>query len=708
MKSIFGKILTYLGGFVVVSTLCVAGITAFFVSDAVTQDENQIIQDDNKQSISYIQNYFDKYIYIMQQMARDKNVINMLSNDMNQDTYQQSPYYEDVYSMLKATESANNEILTTYIAKCTSGNASDFAFDNEGWTSDISYSLAKKEYGFTKKEDIEKGFIICQPYLDTDNNQMVTTISAPVYDKTQSKIVGVAAVDFKVSTVCNIVTSAQSTFESGYRILVSDDGYILAHPNQDYLLKNYKEIGLDEALVSNITEVSQGIVPFKDAECDSVAVIGQEQNSGWKVVNIVPKSEYKETTNRIIQILFLINLISVLVLFFMMIVITKGICNSLNKLTKITDQISSGDLDVSIDVHSNDEIGRLADFLTVLTGKLKMYIVYINEISELLTQMGNGNLNLTFEETYNGNFKRIKDAFILATDKLSNALIQINGAADQVAGGSNQVSAGAQALAQGASEQASSIEELSATVEKISKQISRNAENAQLVREESASVGNEVNNCNEHMQQMITAMKDINAKSIEISKIIKTIESIAFQTNILALNAAVEAARAGSAGKGFAVVADEVRNLAHKSNDAANNTTILIEETVQSVQSGVEIAKSTAQSLLNVVKDSGKVIDLINEIADASNEQATAVTQVTIGIDQISTVVQTNSATAEESAAASEELSSQSQMLKYHVNQFQLKTASSDEIAAPANPSANPPVNPAPSNADPEPALNKY
>ncbi|MEG2144356.1 MAG: methyl-accepting chemotaxis protein, partial [Oscillospiraceae bacterium] len=203
------------------------------------------------------------------------------------------------------------------------------------------------------------------------------------------------------------------------------------------------------------------------------------------------------------------------------------------------------------------------------------------------------------------------------------------------------------------------------------------AGNANLASGKMNTAGNEINESDKKMQQLIAAMANISKSSQEIGKVIKTIEDIAFQTNILALNAAVEAARAGAAGKGFAVVADEVRNLASKSAEAAKGTTALIEGSIQAVSNGTQLADATARSLANVVTTSMEVSVIVDKISKASSEQANAIKQVTMGVDQISSVVQTNSATAEESAAASEELSGQASMLKDLVSRFKLKSEQS-------------------------------
>ncbi len=259
--------------------------------------------------------------------------------------------------------------------------------------------------------------------------------------------------------------------------------------------------------------------------------------------------------------------------------------------------------------------------------------------------------------------------------ELQSLLSDVDLAAQQVASGTTQVSQGSQAISQGATEQAASIEELTATMTQIAAQTRQNALSANEANAMSEQAKDKALQGNEQMRALQQAMIGINESSSNISKIIKVIDDIAFQTNILALNAAVEAARAGIHGKGFAVVAEEVRNLAARSANAAKETTELIEGSIKKTEDGTKIADETAGALSHIVDVVGKAVDLVREIAEASNQQATAVGQVNMGIEQMSRVVQTNSATAQEAAAAAQELSSQAAMLKEMVSNFMLDQA---------------------------------
>ena len=257
-------------------------------------------------------------------------------------------------------------------------------------------------------------------------------------------------------------------------------------------------------------------------------------------------------------------------------------------------------------------------------------------------------------------------------ESLKKLLEEIDTSAEQVASGTRQVSDGSQEISQGATEQASAIEELTASVSSIAEQTRQNAISANKANELTMSSAAEAVKVNTQMQLMQQSMSEISEASQNISRIIKVIDDIAFQTNILALNAAVEAARAGAHGKGFAVVAEEVRNLAARSASAAKETTELIEGSITKTEAGTRIADETAKALANIVDGVNKAAHLVAQIAAASGEQAGAIAQVDRGIEQMSQVVQNNSATSEETAAAAQQLSSQAEMLKDLVGQFRL------------------------------------
>lgn len=378
--------------------------------------------------------------------------------------------------------------------------------------------------------------------------------------------------------------------------------------------------------------------------------------------------------------LFVLAAVSILLTLFIAIKIIRNLTYPIAEIEEAVTAMAKGDMHSDVSYQAKDELGVLAENLRFVLDTLSGYI---SHICSRMDSLASGDLTVAMDMDYLGEFESIKQSGNKIINSLNDTLGQIEDASSQVANSAEQVSGGAQALSQGTTEQASSVEELVATLSELSNKVNQTARNSRDVNNLIAETGQEVNNSNKMMESMMNAMTKINSCSSEIEKIIKTIEDIAFQTNILALNAAVEAARAGEAGKGFAVVADEVRSLASKSAEAAQETTSLISNSLTAVAEGNNIAAETQKSLQKVVASAEQIASNMQLITEASDVQAEGIQQVTIGIDQISSVIQTNSATAQQSAAASEELASQANLLRTLVGRFHLKGMAAPMIEQP-------------------------
>ncbi|WP_312692895.1 methyl-accepting chemotaxis protein [Caproiciproducens sp.] len=513
-----------------------------------------------------------------------------------------------------------------------------------------NYGFAQGDVGRLSAEFNNSRAIIRDIIIYTDEDSI---------KKTAEKLdTSLANVDKDLASVQKTI---QNGTEKGYYDTITENmtAYKALKDRVVTLAKENKNADAQTLLISEGSSVLEKISSSIDALLNAKTTAGNEISANLSR----QKSFAMFAMIAVIAIAFLISLL-------IAIKISRDISKPVKEMSEAAKRMAEGDLNVEIDFHSKNEIGELGEAFSKSTASIRAYIA---DITKNLGEVEHGNLNVTTELDYIGDYVDLKNSFFGILAFLNDTMTQINQAAEQVATGSTQVSDGAQSLAQGATEQASSIEELSASITEISAQVKDNASNAVNASKNVLLVSSEIDTSNRHMEEMLSAMTQINDSSSQIGKIIKTIEDIAFQTNILALNAAVEAARAGTAGKGFAVVADEVRNLASKSAEAAKNTTSLIENSMKQVESGAKIADETAKSLLRVVESANVVTENVEHISKASAAQSDAIEQVTLGVDQISSVIQTNSATAEESAAASEELSGQAQTMKALVAKFRLK-----------------------------------
>lgn len=518
-----------------------------------------------------------------------------------------------------------------------------------------------------QSEDIILGDV----YFDEDSQSNVVGASG-IFKDSQGQAKGVVAADVYLDSIADIVNQIQIEETGGIFLVDTRTFTIIGHKDPEILGKVLTEIdeGMYRYAASQIQAGETGLF-INDNTYVEISTI---PNSDWAAVTYVPREEVLKDVDNLFQTVIPIVLVIVLVLFVLIIFcVRRMVGKPVRKLNQVASEIADGNLEQSIQYKAHDELGELADNFNRTTIRLREYVVYIEEIANSLAEIAAGNLNFTLEQEYVGEFSKIRMSLEDISSSLNRVIGQINMTAHQVSMGSEHVSTGAQTLSQGAAEQASAIEELATTITEVSDVVQKDAQGAKKASEISLAVEQSIKESNEKMQNMAEAIQRINDQSMEIYKIIKTIDDIAFQTNILSLNASVEAARAGTAGKGFAVVADEVRNLAAKSAEAAHETGELIEQTVEAVQKGTAAADDMAGSLLEVVEQSKEVSKHANMIAVHSEKQAVSMEEIAQGIRQVSSVVQTNSATAQESAAASEQLLEQARILKQLVSKFRLK-----------------------------------
>ena len=520
-----------------------------------------------------------------------------------------------------------------------------------------------------------------KPYISdimNDGQQMIFLLEVPII--TNGRIDGVVyggiSADFLSDIVVNLAIG-----NDGVAYVLDNKGNVIGHREASVVEEgsNMIEAAKTDSSVADVAAVNQRMIQgesgfgaynfYGDNKFVGFAPIGGNQE--WSIAIETSQREFKSSLDRSIMLTVLVVVLVVLATFPVAIKVGRSISGPIQSCVARLEKMADGDLHTPApQVKSKDETAQLARALEAMLSRLNDVA---QDVSHHLGKMAQGDFRGTITRTYRGDFTAMEQSIKAIHNSLKDTLSQISRSAETVANSAVQVSNGAQSLSRGATEQASAIHELSATADSIAENARQTAATAEEAGRFVAQAGAQLGVSVSYVQELNAAMEKISGSSTEISKIIDTIENIAFQTNILALNAAVEAARAGSAGKGFAVVADEVRNLASKSDEAAKATKELIEGSITAVAEGGQVVAKVTESLDRTSSISENVTVQVNAVVGAVESQTAAISQVTTGIDQISSVIQSTSATSEQSAATAQELSDQSLLMNSLVSKFQLR-----------------------------------
>ena len=654
------KLSTTLAIYSIIVLLILNTITAIFMgvytSNAMNQKQTAYLTQILTNAKNEIDDFIEKYTAVAQTIANTTSLKNAVAASNAQLPMSSVPSFANTVQFIQQTQQTYDDILNISVGSV----AENTIYITDGTM--IDYSLKDRP---TFDAVTENKIIVTEPYIDAITNSLCISISAPIQNNGQTQ--GLVCVDLKLDNLSNFLKGL-SFGETGNIILIGQDNAIIAYSNTSLIGQPFSQTGASgKSLEAELSAPTGKTFSYNLNGMKKTGVIIELPQYNWKVFSGISSKEYNQDAVYILSILVILLIINTIITACVLRYILIKKLRPISDIKQSLAQMSQGNLQIEIENITNDEIGEIADSIYSCTSSLS---AYIHEIDVSMENLTCGNLTYSPSLTFQGDFISIQHSISKFVQKLTELNTEITTVAEQVSTGSEQVSAGAQSLANASEKQSSSIEELTLSISKITKQMQTTDAVSNACYEKVFLANSALTESIEHMQNLSEAMNRIRIDSEKISGIIKTIEDIAFQTNILALNAAVEAARAGLAGKGFAVVADEVRNLSSKSSEASQQIAELIETSGSSIQDGAKATQETKKALGRVEEQAVQIVEIIDRIAHASSQQADAITQINESMEQISSTVHSNSATAEQSAASSQELTAQASILKALLAQF--------------------------------------
>ncbi|MBR4982135.1 MAG: HAMP domain-containing protein [Lachnospiraceae bacterium] len=643
----------------------IAVVTLLQVNNMGTTANNTELKLESEAAALQLEKFFSPFERMVEQQAVNSEIKSIINTTGQGQNITKNIKYSVVLNNLMETKKLDDtNIFATWIADIDA----NVLTQSDKFTSGADFDVTSRPWFECTKTGKT---VLTEPYIDASSGKKILSVAAPVVNA-MGGAVGVSGMDVSLDVMMKLMEEYKIGDE-GYVMLLTGSGTFIYHPNAELMDTKIQDLDITSNVIEAIQNKSAELLKYTvngEAKFGYITPIG---DTGFVAISCIPSSQYYVAVIAALGMLLLVFTVGFIFVIINVRKITAKIVSPLIELNETAEQLAEGNLDVTINVSSKDEVGDLGRSIEKTVNRLKEYIDYIDEISEVLAAMANGKLAIRLKYAYVGEFQKVKDALIHISDSMNEVMTNIAETANQVSVGSDDLAKAAQGLAEGSESQAAAVQELLATATTVADQVEENKNDSEKSAVHTKEVTLMMEESKQQMEQMREAMDKIQESSNKVVGIIKTIEDIAEQTNLLSLNASIEAARAGEAGRGFAVVAGEIGNLANESARAVNTTRDLIGVSLSEIEKGNALVKDVVDSLIQAVNKVEEVNEMIQRTAESAETQMQSVNQIRDGVEEMSQSIQDNSAMAEETSATSEELAAQAVTLNELVQMFELK-----------------------------------
>lgn len=658
------QIQSKIGSSIIVVMAIITVLVVAVVDNLLIKANNNELQQDSEAVSLQVEKYFSPFERMAEQLSIDPDVQDILETTIKGQKMTENDIYPAVLDKMAAVAGLDTDNIQGVFVADIDSNAS---ITSGGTISGDDYDITTRAwYACTQTGET----VLTAPYTSASTGNTILSAATPVYDSSNN-VIGVVGIDVEIETIMSMMGD-YTIGANGYTMLLTNDGTFVYHPNADLINTSVQDMNISDNVGEAINSQSTELLKYSVDGGTKHGYIMPSGDTGFTVLSCIPNGQYYSSLVLAVVMLLVVIVGGVVFILFLIGKLSGQIVKPLTELNSAAIELANGNLDVTIESNTNDEVGELGRSIGRTVDRLREYIDYIDEISSVLADMADGKLSINLKYAYVGEFQKVKDALNNISDSMTEVMTSIVEGANQVSAGSDDLANAAQSMAENTENQAASIEELLASATTVAEQVKDNRDNSEKSAVYTNEVADVMENSKTKMLEMREAMDKIQESSKQVVGIIKAIEDIASQTNLLSLNASIEAARAGEVGKGFAVVAGEIGGLANESANAVNTTSNLIKVSLDEIEKGNAIVNDVMESLDEAVERVRVANGMIQNTAQMADVQMQNIDQIRDAIEEMSQVVQDNSAMAEETSATSEELAAQSVTLNDLVQRFEI------------------------------------